>query len=46
VAMYKALGGGWSNDTNQKDLVPRETIETMQQRVNWGDMLNSSATQE
>jgi len=46
VAMYKALGGGWDNETNQQDLVPQEMIETMQQRVNWGDMLESSATQE
>jgi NodT family efflux transporter outer membrane factor (OMF) lipoprotein len=46
VAMYKALGGGWDNQTNQKDFVPPEMIETMQQRVNWGDMLNSSASQE
>jgi len=41
VAMYKALGGGWDNETNQQDFVPREMIETMQQRVNWGDMLES-----
>jgi outer membrane protein TolC len=44
VAMYKALGGGWDNETNQQDLVPQEMIETMQQRVNWGDMLNSGTS--
>ena len=46
VAMYKALGGGWDASMHEKDLVPAEMIETMQQRVNWGDMLNSGATQE
>ena len=46
VAMYKALGGGWDASEHEKDLVPAEMIETMQQRVNWGDMLKSSATQE
>ena len=46
IAMYKALGGGWSNEVHQQDLVPQEMLETMQQRVNWGDMLNNSNTQE
>lgn len=46
VAMYKALGGGWSDEGHQQDLVPAEMLETMQQRVNWGEMLNNSASQE
>ncbi len=40
VAMYKALGGGW--DSSSRDLVPPGMLDTMQQRVNWGDLLNSS----
>ncbi len=39
VAMYKALGGGWEL-RKDKEFVPREIIEEMDQRTNWGDLLS------
>jgi NodT family efflux transporter outer membrane factor (OMF) lipoprotein len=40
VGLYKALGGGWEIRL-QNDFVPREIKEKMQERTNWGDMLES-----
>ncbi len=38
ILTYRGLGGGWqSRDPNQ--FVPDETIQTMRDRTNWGDIL-------
>jgi NodT family efflux transporter outer membrane factor (OMF) lipoprotein len=39
VAMYKALGGGWELRKN-KEFVPKNIIEEMEQRTNWGNLLS------
>jgi NodT family efflux transporter outer membrane factor (OMF) lipoprotein len=39
VAMYKALGGGWGL-RKDKEFVPKEIIEEMEQRTNWGNLLS------
>ena len=38
IGMYKALGGGWQIREGQK-FVAEKNIEAMQQRTNWGDLL-------
>lgn len=38
VALYKALGGGWQIREG-RDFVPEETIKTMQERTDWGNLL-------
>lgn len=38
IAIYKSLGGGWQM-RNSRDLIPAETRKTMQERTDWGDML-------
>ena len=38
VSLYKALGGGWENQTGQP-LISEQSREQMQQRTNWGDLL-------
>jgi NodT family efflux transporter outer membrane factor (OMF) lipoprotein len=40
IALYKALGGGWL-DMPVQQLIPREVQDTMQQRSDWGDLLDS-----
>ncbi|TXS90327.1 TolC family protein [Parahaliea maris] len=40
ISFYKALGGGWEN-TPVESLVPTETRERMQERSNWGDLLDA-----
>jgi NodT family efflux transporter outer membrane factor (OMF) lipoprotein len=40
IAIYKALGGGWEIREGQ-DFVPEETKEEMQNRTNWGDLLDN-----
>ncbi|SIT37227.1 Efflux transporter, outer membrane factor lipoprotein, NodT family [Paraburkholderia piptadeniae] len=40
VALYKALGGGWAT---QQPLVDAATRQQMQQRTDWGDMLNETS---
>jgi len=40
VALYKALGGGWL-DIPVQQLIPKQMRDTMQQRSDWGDLLNS-----
>ena len=37
VAIYKALGGGWSPDQVQ-DMLPAATLQQMQDRSDWGDL--------
>ena len=38
VALYKALGGGWKNNGELPWINP-ETLELMQERTDWGDMI-------
>ena len=40
VSLYKALGGGWL-DTPVQQLIPAETRDSMEQRSDWGDLLDS-----
>jgi len=42
VALYKALGGGWENRDDHLYLDP-ETIETMQNRTDWGNLIESAS---
>ena len=42
IAMYKALGGGWQIREGQR-FVSKENIAEMQQRSNWGDLLEPDA---
>lgn len=37
IALYKALGGGW---TTRQPLIDAATRQKMQQRTDWGDLLN------
>jgi len=39
IAIYKALGGGWETFSN-KPVVPEVIRATMEQRTDWGKMLN------
>jgi NodT family efflux transporter outer membrane factor (OMF) lipoprotein len=42
IALYKALGGGWSpadENSSDRDYVSDETRKTMTERTNWGDIL-------
>ena len=44
IAMYKALGGGWElRESNT--FVPVEMSEEMCNRTDWGDLLESGATE-
>lgn len=40
ISLYKALGGGWQ-DTSIEELLPAETRERMQERSDWGDLLDA-----
>lgn len=40
VALYKALGGGWENRDGLPWINP-ETLELMQQRTDWGDLIQT-----
>ena len=42
IALYKALGGGWYSS---QPLLDHATREQMQQRTDWGDLLDPSAEQ-
>ncbi len=42
VALYRALGGGWE-DRDEHLYLDQETIETMQNRTDWGDVLESGS---
>lgn len=37
ISTYKALGGGWQIRDGLQDLVPRETLDEMRKRTDWGD---------
>jgi hypothetical protein len=39
VALYKALGGGWETQGGEP-LISEDSREQMQQRTNWGDLLD------
>ncbi len=41
VGLYKALGGGWQRRVGLPELDP-ETLEQMQSRTDWGDLLPAS----
>ena len=36
IALYRALGGGW---TSTQPLIDEQTRDQMQERTNWGDLL-------
>ena len=40
IALYKALGGGWENRDGLPYIDP-ETLEVMQGRTDWGDIINT-----
>jgi NodT family efflux transporter outer membrane factor (OMF) lipoprotein len=44
VALYTALGGGWEN-RGESSLIDPETREQMQQRTDWGKLLETTDTQ-
>ena len=41
VALYKALGGGWGRRAGQPSVRP-ETAELMQERTDWGDLIETA----
>ena len=41
VALYKALGGGWENRDGLPYIDP-ETLQLMQERTDWGDMIETA----
>jgi len=40
IGLYKALGGGWQIRKG-KEYLPQETKEQMEQRTDWGNLLNA-----
>ena len=40
IALYKALGGGWQDHDGLPRIAP-ETLETMEQRTDWGKLLDA-----
>ena len=44
IGIYRALGGGWEIRSGQ-GFVDEATRDTMQKRVDWGDLLQPEATQ-
>ena len=44
ISIYKALGGGWQMRENQP-FIDAETQKTMQERSDWGELLDPAATQ-
>ena len=40
IGLYKALGGGWQI-WQGKEYLPQETKEQMEQRTDWGNLLNA-----
>jgi NodT family efflux transporter outer membrane factor (OMF) lipoprotein len=43
IAVYRGLGGGWQTNL-QSEFVDEATRETMEQRTNWGDVLDNPPT--
>ena len=44
ISMYKALGGGWEVRTGH-DFVSEQNLDAMQQRTDWGDLLEDNLPQ-
>ena len=44
IAIYRSLGGGWEIREGQ-DFLPAETIEVMEKRTDWGDLLTPAAVE-
>jgi NodT family efflux transporter outer membrane factor (OMF) lipoprotein len=44
IAMYRALGGGWQIRQGN-DFVPLKTKQQMQERTNWGELLDANDTE-
>lgn len=44
VSLYTALGGGWENQAGQP-LISDQSLEQMQQRTNWGELLDTGTTE-
>jgi len=42
VSLYRSLGGGWENQTDLP-LISDQSKQQMQQRTNWGDLLEDEA---
>jgi NodT family efflux transporter outer membrane factor (OMF) lipoprotein len=40
INLYKSLGGGWEN-TPIDQIIPASTRDSMQERTDWGDLLNA-----
>jgi len=40
IAAYKALGGGWQMKEDN-DLIPAKTMKEMQDRTDWGELLEA-----
>jgi len=40
IALYRSLGGGWQTST-QRDYVDDDTRQEMEERSNWGDLLDN-----
>jgi len=45
VSLYTALGGGWENQAGQP-LISDQSLEQMQQRTNWGELLDATPATE
>ena len=43
IALYKALGGGWENQS-ELATISEKSIEQMRERTNWGDFLSPENT--
>jgi len=41
VSLYKSLGGGWENQAGLP-LISAQSLDQMEQRTNWGDLLESN----
>lgn len=41
VALYTALGGGWQTDLDRSYVAP-ETLQEMQQRTDWGNVIDAA----
>lgn len=41
VKLYRSLGGGWQSDA-PREFIDEETREQMQERTNWGDVLDDA----
>ena len=45
IALYKALGGGWQNRDGLPYIDP-ETLEVMQDRTDWGDLIETGQNEQ